>query len=747
MFVNSLSLNDIKDAIKLVRGQLIYVVFAIVLGILIYNRLFFLTPLLAFFYLRFKNVWYVFVFITFASLIILHISTQPPQSFEISNEQTYYTASVIRVQRRLDERQTAIVEIDGNRVFMTYRSTYPVLIPGQTIEVFGRLSQPSTPTVPYRFDFSSFLANQNIFLTMHTSNLEVTHTAFSFWRIQYDLSVFIRDRFTPMTASYLLSFFLGVRDDMDEDMMSIYGDLGILHVFAISGVHVALLTGIVRDFLKRIGLIDIIVDAITILFCVAFVFATGGSVSIIRASSMSILGILNRRFSWKLSSFDVFAVVFIANFIVNPLIVYQSGFQFSYLISFVLICAKPSMKNLTPFWSRLTVVYLARMASIPLSVASGYEINLTSYFANLLLVPILMQLIIPTLLVTLFLPVISPVSEFMLTSFEYLNNFLLPYLNTNVTFGSISLAQVVLLLTLLIVSCFFFERKQKIIIRILLIVAYGVVLEVNRFSPYSVVTFLDVGQGDATIIRSPNQACTIVIDTGGDVSRIRSADPSIFSNTLEPYLLGNGVRNIDFLILTHEHYDHIAEAVNLMNRFNVRNLIISEATLFHQMQAIVDEAYLLDIPVHTARPHDVFECANQRYTFIHPPIDNLDANEDSLVMTVEVDGFNVLITGDIGHVSESQILANNHLPHIDFYQVAHHGSRYSNSLEFMEALNIRYAIVPVGTRNFYNHPHQELFDVTDALNIPLLDTSVHGTVSFRLRRGTYRIYIWPHPRN
>ena len=742
--MNLFDLNLLKSQLKQTRQNWIYAVFAIILGIFVHRGLFFLLPLLGFFYFRFKQRYWIFLLIFGATLGVLRFTTRPPILPELPTESRAYIAEIIRVRRRTEDRQTAIIEIDGHRVFMTFRNTYPRLIPGQTVEIHGRLTQPSEPTVPHRFNFRNFLFYQNIHLTIHTSQLAVVETSFSPWRFQYDVADWIRGRFPPLTSSYLQSFFLGLRDDMDEETLDIYSDLGILHVFAISGVHVTLLTGVLKNALKRVGLMDIFVDGVVIIFCIAFVFVSGGSISIIRACAMGILAIINRRAKLGLSSFDIFALVFIGNFIVNPLVVFQRGFQYSYWISFVLICSRPTLKNLSPIKSRMTIVFLARMASIPIAVASGFEINITSYIANLLLVPLLMQIIIPALLVTLFLPFLAPITDFLLRTFEYLNGFLQPFLNINLTFGVVQLPVVLLLLALLLASCYLYEKHQKLLIRLALIGLYVLVLEVNRiWIPYSTVTFLDVGQGDAAIIRSPFQSCTIVIDTGGDVSRIRSDNPSIFSNTLEPYLLGNGIRNIDFLILTHDHYDHIAEAIPLMNRFNVRNLIISEAEYGHQMRAVVQEAARLNIPIHIARPLDSFTCGNQVYTFIHDDIDNLDVNEDSLVMTVEIDGFNILLTGDIGHVTEPAVLANNHLLYFHIYQVAHHGSRYSNSLEFMDALNIRYAVVQVGRRNFYGHPHRELFEVTDTLGIPLLNNAVHGTVQFRLRRSGYQIHIWP----
>lgn len=740
IFVNLFNLNLFKKT----RQHWIYAVFAIVLGIFVHDGLFMLMPLLAYFYMRFPKNYWIFLLVFAASFILLHVSTREPSLPHLTSEQTLYTAEILRVRRRTEEHQTAIIIINGERVFMTFRDTYPHIVPGQKVEILGQLARPAEPTVPHQFNFREFLRNQGIYLTIHTSKLTVIKTNFSPWRFQYDMATWIRERFPPLTSSYLQSFFLGLRDDMDEETMDVYNALGILHIFAISGVHVTLLTDIVRDALKRIGLINSIVDSILIVFCVIFSLVAGGSISIIRASAMAILAIINRRFKLRLSSFDIFAIVFIIHFSLNPLVVYQRGFQFSYWIAFILICSRPTLRKLTPLKSRLAIVFLARMSSIPIAASSGYEINLTAYLANLILVPLLMQLIIPALLVTLFLPFLSPLTDFLLSSFEYLNTLLQPYLMHNLIVGSVPLLVVMLLMVLLLTSCYFYEKYQKLWIRLALIGLYMLVLETNRiWQPYTVVTFLDVGQGDATIIRSPYQTCTVVIDTGGDISRIRSRHPSIFSHTLEPYLLGSGVRHIDVLILTHEHYDHIAEAIPLMNRFNVRQLILSEAKHEDQMQAIVEEAARLNIPIHTARPLDTFTCGNQVYTFIHDEIDHLDVNEDSLVMTVEMDGFNVLLTGDIGHVTEPAILENNQLAHIDIYQVAHHGSRYSNSLEFMNALNIRYAVVQAGRSNFFGHPHQALFDVIDTLGIVLLNNAEHGTVQFRLENAHEEIHIWP----
>lgn len=740
-----LDIKTLLHRLKSCRNHLIYVVFAMVTTMLFFHGVYWLVVVSPFFYFRFKKSWGLFLLVALLTFFLLFWVNQPKMMTDDYFEETLHTAHVLHVRNRRNNRQTALVRIEGQRVFLTYRDTYPLLTPGQQLAIHGQLRLPTSPTVPYRFDFPLFLHRQNVHLTLNTNQLTVTHTHFSLWRLQHTASQWIDDQFPPLTAAYLQALFIGVRDGMDEDMMSVYRELGMLHIFAISGVHVTLLAGLFKDALKRIGLVDVIVDIAVVCFCLFFILVAGGSISIIRASAMTSLALFNRRFKWGLSSFDIFAVVFIANFFLNPRIIYQTGFQYSYWISFILLCGRQSLKNLTPLINKISVVFLARMASLPLGIANNFDLNLTSFVANLLLVPLLMQLIFPALLIVLFIPPLAPLTELLLSLYESLNHQLLPFLNTNLIIGALPLSIVVVLLILLLIYCFLMEQQRKWWLPFLLIGAFVLVIEGHRlYTPYSTLTFLDVGQGDATVVRSPFHSCTVVIDTGGDVSRIRSENPSIFEQTLAPYLMGNGIRTIDFLILTHEHYDHIAETVHLMERFTVNHLIISEADIGQQMASILTVAAEKNIPVIQARPLDTFTCGNQQYTFVHGDVTHFDPNENSLVMSIAIDGFTTLITGDVGHIREETILSHNPLPRIDFYQVAHHGSRYSNSYDFLSALNISYAIVPVGRRNFYGHPHQELMDVTDALGIPLLSTAVHGTVSFRLRNGTYEIFVWPY---
>ena len=298
---------------------------------------------------------------------------------------------------------------------------------------------------------------------------------------------------------------------------------------------------------------------------------------------MAILAKLNTKFKWKLSSLDIFSVVFLVNFIIFPLQIYQSGFIYSYWLTFCLIICQSFIQSLPSKVTFFIIPLLAQLAILPIQLSQSYSINLMAYFSNLLFIPIVTSVLIPLLLVTLLIPNLAMITEPLIYLFEQLVLLTGEYLNFPWVIGALSITSVTFIIGLLLLVGWGVERKfrskgWKVILIIIILL-----LEITqKFKPTSKVTFLDVGQGDSTVIQSPYQQCNIVVDTGGKVS-FTGQSTSIFDQTLKPYLLGEGVRQIDFLILSHGDYDHIGEANQLLKTFDVKHLVIpndstSEAT-------------------------------------------------------------------------------------------------------------------------------------------------------------------------
>jgi len=210
------------------------------------------------------------------------------------------------------------------------------------------------------------------------------------------------------------------------------------------------------------------------------------------------------------------------------------------------------------------------------------------------------------------------------------------------------------------------------------------------------VSFLNVGQGDAILIR--DGLTTVLIDTGGNLSFDLAREVDI------PFLRKERVYAIDCLIASHGDYDHIGAAASLIDNYWVRKYI--------------DDSY--DFPLKIGKMK--FENLNV--------YGGSDENEESLVLTLDFMGKKWLFTGDAPSSIETKILDDNPNLNIDVLKVGHHGSKYSSSSSFLKALSPEVAIISVGKKNSYGHPDEETLKRLQELGIPIRRTDEEGTISF-----------------
>jgi len=738
-------LRTLKNLLR-IRQHVIYIVLALIALVLTRAGVFWAILLVFAYPFRFPRSYPYFFVAVGIFFLRFWLGDQPVPQLVPKGIQVY-EAQVVQVRRQLPERQVAVIALNGENIYLTFPEGEPKLLPGDWISVTGELQDPSPVRVPHGFDFSNFLRGQGISRTLFARDLEVTRQGFSPWRYQHLLSRWVSERLPPMTAAYVQALFLGQRDGLDGEWLGALSDLGIIHVFAISGLHVGLLSGILAYGLKRVGVIEEIAQFILIGFLAAFAFIAGGSPSIVRAASMSALAILNRRLKWRLSSLDIFSLVFLANVWVAPFQIRQVGFVYSYWLTVVLILSREFLRPLKGWQLLLFFPLLAQLGALPLTLFFNYEVNLWAYGANLLLVPVVTGLLIPALLLATLVPVISYLTEPVLLLFQQLGLSLARHFFRPWVTGAIHLQLLLLLLVLFLAASYGFERFRKWLIWPGMLGLMVLILEANRLSVGTQITFVDVGQGDAIVLQSPLHSCVVVVDTGGDVA-IGRERRSIFPRTLEPFLLGEGIRVIDYLVITHSDFDHYGEALPLMARFPIRNLVINDEEFSNIVQSdlyreVLATARENGTQILTARTGDLLTCGNQAYTFLQPVRVAKDTNDTSLVKLVEMAGVQTLLTGDIGFEVEPYILRNLGASRVDIYKSAHHGSRFSNSLAFMERVNPQVAVVTAGVGNRYGHPTQEWFDVMEALGIRQFDTPSYGTVQFLLDgEGGFRVRTW-----
>lgn len=232
--------------------------------------------------------------------------------------------------------------------------------------------------------------------------------------------------------------------------------------------------------------------------------------------------------------------------------------------------------------------------------------------------------------------------------------------------------------------------------------------------------FIDVGQGDATMILTGEGA--VVIDAGpGD-----HAD-----STLE--YIKSYTDRIDYLILTHPHEDHIGGADEIIENIKVENVIMSDAysdTLV--FTTLLDAIEAADVNVIEAVPEDSYEAGGIKLTILAPLSEFTDLNDYSIVTHVEYGKTSVVVTGDVENHSE-KLMVERFGPLVlsaDILQVGHHGSSTSNSAKFIDAVSPKWAVISCGEGNSYGHPHKETLDKLKKRGIEWFRTDELGHIVF-----------------
>lgn len=722
-----------------IRQHLIYIVLSIVVGLLVKEGVFFAIFVGFVYFKRFPKTYWIYFLISIGAVVYVNFLAD---SIEQKSEEVAFLkeAKVVEIKTQNEKKQTAKIMTEAGNFYLTLATSEPRLSPGDVIEVQAESMPLTHPTIPHAFNFKNYLLSSGMIGTVYLKQTNILRHDWSIREYQSQLAHWIKERYPTLTATYLQSWVLGVKHDLAEEMNDCFSTLGVLHLFAVSGLHVGLLVGIVSYLLKRLGIIEELANFLLICLIIVFVIVSGGSASIIRAGGMFVLTKLNSQFKWRLSSLDSFSIMFLMNFLFFPLQVYQSGFIYTYWLTFCLILCQNVMKRLSGKSAFFIIPLLAQLAVFPIQLYQSYYINLMGYVANLVLVPLVTTLLMPLLLLALIFPILSFVTEPLLSSFEQLVTLMSQYLQLPWIVGSLSLSVVSVIIFVLCLTGWLVERQVhwKIWSIPLLVIVF--LIETTRVCQMSSqVTFLDVGQGDSAIIQSPYQDCTIVIDTGGKIS-YQNETISIFNQTLKPYLLGEGVRTIDYLILSHGDQDHLGEALPLINSFKVKNLVISKYSTSDKLKEILSVAKQKGIHILTPSTHEMLTCSNQTLTFLQPDINASNENDRSLVIRLEIDEFSILFTGDISTAMENAILSAYDWSNLDVYKAAHHGSKTSNSLTFLKQLAPSMSVVSVGKNNRYGHPSKEFLEVMTELNIPLLSTLTDGTIQFKISHNQVTLH-------
>jgi competence protein ComEC len=241
-----------------------------------------------------------------------------------------------------------------------------------------------------------------------------------------------------------------------------------------------------------------------------------------------------------------------------------------------------------------------------------------------------------------------------------------------------------------------------------------VLLVIVNFIPKGLkVYFIDVGQGDSTLIKTPMNN-TILIDGGGSIN----SEFDVGKNTLIPYLLARNVNQLDYIMISHYDYDHVGGILTVLSELKVKNVIIAKqyesTSQFEEFKKLVEEKNINVIVVKAGQRVNIEK--NIYFKILHPTDNEITENKinnNALVAKFVYNKFSILFTGDIEEIAEKEILkrykGTNELQ-ANVLKVAHHGSKTSSTQEFLEAVQPQIALIGVGKNNSYGHPNEDVIN-------------------------------------
>jgi len=631
------------------------------------------------------------------------------------------TSNIIGTIIKVSEKENKVSYIIKNNekilVEFYYYDNKPTYVVGDQIKVSGERKIINNPTIPNTFNYKNYLYNKKIYLVIKANDISL---------IKKNSNILnnIKDIFIKRinNNSYLQLFIMGDKSYLDNDIYNEYKNIGIAHLLAISGLHLGILVFILNKllFFLKDNHKFLIITSILLIYAYIISFPP----SFLRVLTFYILSFFNKKYTINLKNIQLLFICFFILLIINPFYLYDVGFEFSFITVFGIMLSSKYL-HFSYIKNLFLITIISFLFTFPIVVNLNYEVNIMTFLVNIIMVPLVSFIIYPFALISFALPITVPVFNFLTGLMEGITN-LFSFIDfTKIIIPRIPWFLIVAYYSLLIIIIYYNKlRYLSLIILLIMIHKYSFYL-----SNYYSVNFFDVGQGDSSLIISPNYKNITVIDTGGIVN----SNYHPFDNILV-FIKSIGIDHIDNLILTHGDYDHMGEAINLVNNFKVEKVIFNCGPYNDLEQELIKVLNKKHIKYYSCIKE--LNIDNKKLYFLQTKeYDN--ENDNSNVIITELDGYKFMFMGDASVTTEKEIVNKYNLPNIDVLKVGHHGSKTSSSKEFINEISPKYSVISVGKNNRYGHPNKEVLDNLNDSKIYRTDQD--GSIMFKIKNNKLRI--------
>lgn len=638
------------------------------------------------------------------------------------------------------------------------KAFYDEINPGNKVYLTGIFQKGREDRNPGEFNYHNYLSTKNIagiFTIYASDSVNITgksknHFRSSLFAVRKSIDSIIKDLHKPETAGLIKGLVLADRSEINYETKTEFINSGVIHVLAVSGLHVGYILIIVVFIFGRFGVYTR--ASLTIIALLFFMLLTGASPSVTRATIMSIviiIAFLTNRSTNIINSIALAAIIIL---IIDPNELFNPGFQLSFSAVLSIGIIYPIIQR-SVYKFRIKhkwIEYIVLFAAVSLSAQIGTLPFTLAYFSKLSIIALLTNLIvIPSIGVILAIGIITIItgyfSYFIAGIFASANDLLTYLLTSIISFAGkleisflwirdYSLYDSIIYYCFLIIFIMTLYYSKKVWIKLIVfILAFTSILIYSTFDDKNLfeknklnILMIDVGQGDSFLIQFPNGK-TALVDAG-------EANPFIDNGerVIIPLLDYLGIDKIDYGFISHLDLDHYGGFVSLMHHDRIKEVYrpLPDSSL----KSLRLEKYFEKKKIKTNYyERKIIEVGNTNIYVLNDPhsfqYKNFSSNDKSGVLKIVYGDNSFLFVGDCEFPAEYYLATNfSRILDSDVLKVGHHGSATGSSEAFLNIVTPEYALISAGLKNKFNHPSERVLNSLAKNNSKILRTDHSGAI-------------------
>ncbi len=618
------------------------------------------------------------------------------------------------------------VQIFQNNKFLAAEGRLPVYLAndfadsmpqlGKKVMVSGCVKTIQEAPNPGNFNQKLYYQRKGIYWILEYAVIEnvcgeSSVLAETIWNIIACLIDRIHTNMNEKASGVLVAMLLGDTSYMDPEIKEYYQKSGIGHLYAISSLHMNFWGLGLYTLVKRLGGTQKNAVISGIMFLAGYLVLTGKSVSAVRAFLMYSIRMGASMAGREYDGLTAISLAAIIQVSCNPLLITDAGFLLSYGAVLGIYLLGPVINETVG--STIGIPLTVQISLLPIMLYFYYEINVYSFFWNIIAVPIA-SIILFSGVIGLVIPKLFIIPEILLCVYEKGSFFTTQLPGAKLVIGKPSGLQIFIFYLCVGIGILLLKKNGKAIFTSIMIMMGVVNLTLpQRICSQMEITMLNVGQGDCFFIRLPSGVSCLIDGGSSSVNKVGQY-------RIESFLKCKGIGTLEYIFVSHGDEDHINGIVELLERtklgVGIKQLILPPKEVWDES---LNHLFLLakekNIVVKTIGQGQKMSIGEAKFVCLWPGTSE-PGNEASMVLGLTYKNFDMLFTGDLENKSEDSVCDyienlqyRNYLSaDYEVLKVGHHGSRNSTSERLLDLCKVEVAMISAGVNNRYGHPHEEV---------------------------------------